>query len=114
MGVIQKQSVQSTAIIIFGFAIGAFNILILAPKVLTAEELGLTRLITDAGITLATLCTLGCIPVINKFSPFYRSYLKPGKNDLPFITLLVCLIGFLIVCIAGFIGKDFIVRKFSE
>src|SRR5688572_11788067 len=114
MGVIQKQSIQSTAIIIFGFAIGAFNILILAPKVLTAEEFGLTRLITDAGITLATLCTLGCIPVINKFSPFYNGYLKPGKNDLPFVTLMVCLIGFLIVCIVGYAGKDFIVRKFSE
>ena len=113
MGVIQKQSIQSTAIIVFGFAIGAFNILLLAPKVLTAEEFGLTRLITDAGITLATLCTLGCIPVINKFFPFYKSYLKPAKNDLPFVTLIVCLIGFLAICIVGYLGKDFIVRKFS-
>jgi O-antigen/teichoic acid export membrane protein len=114
MGVIQKQSVQSTAIIIFGFAIGAFNIIILAPKVLSAEEFGLTRLITDAGITLATLCTFGCIPVINKFSPFYKSYLKPGKNDLPFVTLMVCLIGFFVICVLGYLGKDFVVRKFSE
>lgn len=114
MGVIQKQSIQSTFIIIFGFVIGAFNILILAPKVLTAKELGLTRIITDAGITLATLCTLGSIPVINKFFPFYKSYLKPRKNDLPFITLIVCMIGFVVMCFAGYGAKDFIVRKFSE
>ena len=112
MGVIQKQSIQSTFIIIFGFVIGAFNILILAPKVLTAKELGLTRIITDAGITLSTLCTLGSIPVINKFFPFYKSYLKPRKNDLHFITLIVCMIGFVVMCFAGYGAKDFIVRKF--
>jgi O-antigen/teichoic acid export membrane protein len=114
MGVIQKQSIQSTFIIIFGFAIGAFNIIILAPKVITAKELGLTRIITDAGITLATMCTLGSIPVIYKFFPFYRSYLKPKKNDLPFVTLIVCMIGFVIMCFAGYAAKDFVVQKFSE
>lgn len=114
MGVIQKQSIQSTFIIVFGFAIGAFNLIIFAPKILTAKELGLTRIITDAGMTLAALCTLGCIPVINKFSPFYKSYLQPKKNDLPFITLMVCLIGFVVMCFAGYGAQDFIVRKFSE
>lgn len=114
MGVIQKQSIQSTFIIVLGFVIGAFNLIILAPKVLTAKELGLTRIITDAGITLATMCTLGVIPVINKFFPFYKGFLKPKKNDLPFITLIICMIGFVIMCFAGYEAKDFIVRKFSE
>ena len=114
MGVIQKQSIQSTFIIVFGFAIGAFNLIIFAPKILTARELGLTRIITDAGMTLAALCTLGCIPVINKFFPFYKSYLQPKKNDLPFITLVVCIIGFVIMCFAGYGARDFVVRKFSE
>ena len=114
MGIIQKQSIQSTGVIMFGFAIGAFNMIILAPKILTAEEIGLTRIITDAGVTLATLCTLGSIPIIIKFFPFYKSYLKPEKNDLPFVTLMVCLIGFLIMCVAGYAAKDIIARKFSE
>ena len=114
MGVIQKQSIQSTFINAFGFIIGAFNILILAPKFLTADEFGLTRIITEAGMTLAALCTLGCIPVVNKFFPFYKSYLKPKKNDLPFITLAVCITGFVIMCFAGYGAKDIVVRKFSE
>lgn len=113
MGIIQKQSIQSTIIILFGFAIGAFNMIIFAPKILTAEQLGLTRIITDAGITLATLCTLGSLPIIYKFFPFYKSYLPSAKNDLPFVTLLVCLAGFLIFCGAGYAAKDIIVRKFS-
>ncbi len=114
MSVIQKQSIRSTIVIMIGFAIGAVNIILLAPKVLTAEQLGLTRIITEAGITLATMCTLGSIPVINKFFPFYKSYLKPEKNDLPFITLVICLLGFIVMCSAGYVLKDIIVRKFSE
>lgn len=96
-----------------GFAIGAINIILIQPKVLTAEQYGLTRIITDAGLTLASLCTLGSIPVINKFFPFYKSYLSPKKNDLPFITLIICLLGFVIMVAAGFSLQDIIVRKFS-
>ena len=114
MGVIQKQSIQSTFIIILGFALGAFNTIVLAPKILSPEEFGLTRIITDAGTVLATMCTLGCLPVIYKFFPFYKSYLKPQKNDLPLITLVVCMIGFVVMCFAGYLAKDIIVQKFSE
>jgi O-antigen/teichoic acid export membrane protein len=113
MSVIQKQSIQSSVVIMIGFAIGAVNIILIAPKVLTAEQLGLTRIITDAGITLASMCTLGSLPVINKFFPFYKSYLTPEQNDLPFITLVVCLAGFIVMCGAGYALQDIIVRKFS-
>ncbi|HZG70468.1 MAG TPA: hypothetical protein VEY51_02945, partial [Chondromyces sp.] len=87
--------------------------IVFAPKILTAEEIGLTRIITDAGLTLATMCTLGSLPVIYKFFPFYKSYLKTERNDLPFITLMICLVGFVLMCVAGYAVKDIIVRKFS-
>ena len=114
MGTIQRQSIQSSIVIMIGFAVGAVNLILLAPKVLTAEQLGLTRLITASGITLASMCTLGSLPVINKFFPFYKSYLPPDKNDLPFITLVVCLLGFVVMCLVGYALRDLIVRKFSE
>src|SRR3982750_3321162 len=98
MGIIQKQSIRSTIGISIGFVIGAFNLLILAPKILTTEQLGLTRLITDLGITLATLCTFGSLPVVYKFFPFYKSHLPAKKNELPFITISVCFAGFIIMC----------------
>lgn len=114
MGIIQKQSIQSSVVILIGFAIGAINIIVLAPKLLTVEQLGLTRIISDAALTLSNLATIGCIPVIYKFIPFYRSYLPKEKNDLPFVTLIICLIGFLVVCFCGYLAKDIIVRKYSE
>lgn len=114
MSIIQKQSISSSIVIMIGFAIGAINLLLIQPKILTPEQYGLTRVITEAGVTLASMCTLGSMPVINKFFPFYKSYLKPKDNDLPFITLSICLIGFVIVCLLGYGAKDIIVRKFSE
>lgn len=114
MGIIQKQSIRSSLLIFVGFALGAFNILFLAPKILTAEQLGLTRMITDVGLTLATFCTLGSIPVIYKFSPFYKAYLPSRKNDLPFITLVTCIIGFIIICIVGYFFRDLIIRKYTD
>src|SRR3954462_11530029 len=113
MGIIQKQSIQSTVVIMFGFVIGALNMILLAPKFLTATELGLTRIITDAGLTLATMCTFGSLPIIYKFFPFYKSRLTAKQNDLPFLTLMVCLVGFVIMCLVGYACKDIIVRKFS-
>jgi O-antigen/teichoic acid export membrane protein len=113
MGIVQKQSIRSSLFIFLGFGIGAVNILILFPKYLSAEQLGLTRVVMDTGLTLATLCTLGAIPVINKFFPFHKTYLNPQKNDLPLLTLIICLTGFALMCAAGFLFKDFIIRKFG-
>ncbi|WP_147314009.1 lipopolysaccharide biosynthesis protein [Deminuibacter soli] len=113
MGIIQKQSIRSTFIIMFGFALGAFNILLLAPQILTAEQLGLTRMITDIGLTMATFCTFGSLPVIYKFFPFYQSYLPAKKNDLPFVTLVICLLGFTLMLIIGHFLKPVIIRKYS-
>ncbi|MES1222967.1 MAG: hypothetical protein ABUT20_46170, partial [Bacteroidota bacterium] len=114
MGIIQKQSIRSTIGISIGFAIGAFNLLVLQKYILTTEQLGLTRLITDLGITLATLCTLGSLPVVYKFFPFYKNHLPAEKNDLAFTSFMVCFIGFVLMCIAGYALKGAIVQKFSS
>lgn len=114
MGIIQKQSIRSSIFIVIGFMIGAFNMLVLYPKFLTQGELGLTRAMLDISLTLSTLCTLGTVPVIYKFFPFYSYYLKDKKNDLPFITALACTIGFCLVVIFGVVFKDFIVRKLGK
>lgn len=113
MGIIQKQSIRSSVIIMAGFALGAFNILLLAPKVLTTEQIGLTRMITDTGLTMATFCTFGSLPVIYKFFPFYQSYLPNKKNDLPFLTFIVCMLGFVLLLVLGNFLKPLIIRKYS-
>jgi O-antigen/teichoic acid export membrane protein len=114
MGIVRKQSFISSIFIYLGFAIGALNTAYFFPKFFTTEQLGLTKLLVEIAAILATFCTLGSATATVKFFPFYKSYLPAKKNDLPFITLLSCIIGcVLFLCLLPFL-KDFIIRKFSR
>lgn len=114
MGVIQQQGTKSSIFLLIGFAIGAVNTIFLFPKLFSQEEFGLTRALIDSATILSSLATLGSLPVIYKFYPFYRSHTKPKENDLPFITAVVCLTGFLLICLVGYVFKDFIIRKLGK
>jgi O-antigen/teichoic acid export membrane protein len=111
---IQKQSIKSFLVIGIGFILGAVNFLILFPRILSKEEIGLTRLIMDIGLVLGTLATLGVIPVIYKFFPFYRHHLSKKENDLPFLSLLVTGIGCLLITVIAICFKAPIVAMFAK
>ncbi|NSL85503.1 hypothetical protein ECE50_001580 [Chitinophaga sp. Mgbs1] len=83
------------------------------PKIFSQEQIGLTRVLIDVCTLLATVASLGAVPVINKFFTFYNYYLKPDHNDLPKLTLLVSLVGYILFFLFTVIFKDLIVRKFS-
>jgi O-antigen/teichoic acid export membrane protein len=97
-----------------GFLIGAVNLLVLFPMFFSKNDQGLVRAMLDIGATLSVFCTLGTLPVIYKFYPFYNHYLGPKKNELPFITLIINLIGFSLLLIIGWQQKDFIIRKLGK
>ena len=114
MGIIQQQSIRSSIFIFIGFIVGAINILVLFPLFFSQPEIGMTRALMDISITLSTLATFGSLPVIYKFYPFYKDYLAQNKNDLPFITALICFVGFIAVLVSGFIFEDFFIRKLGK
>lgn len=114
MGIVRKQSFISSIYIYLGFAIGALNTVYLFPKYFTAEEFGLTKLLTDVAMMIGMFCTLGSATATVKFFPFYKSYLPAKKNDLPFITVLTCVIGCLLFLAITPFCKELIIRKFSK
>ena len=116
MGIIRKQSLQSTIFIYIGFAIGALNVLVLFPnqKYFTLEEFGLTKMLLDVSLLIATLCTLGASPAVVKFYPFYNSYLPEKKNDLPFWTFLLLVLGCLLFLAVMPFFKEMILKKYGE
>jgi len=114
MGIIQKQGVKSSFFIMIGFLIGAVNLLVLFPLFFSKTDQGLIRAIIDIGATLSVFCTLGSLPVVYKFFPFYNQYLGPKKNELPFLTLAVNFIGFGLLLLLGWQQKDFIIRKLGK
>ena len=87
MGIIQKQGVKSSFFIMMGFLIGAVNLLVLFPMFFSKNDQGLVRAMLDIGATLSVFCTLGTLPVIYKFYPFYNHYLGPKKKRAPFYHL---------------------------
>ncbi len=116
MGIIRKQSLQSSIFIYIGFTIGALNILVLFPneKYFTLDQFGLTKILVDVALLIAMLCTVGTCPATVKFYPFYQSYLPKKKNDLPFITLLGVITGCLLFIVLMPFLKDSILRKYGE
>jgi len=116
MGIIRKQSLQSSIFIYIGFAIGALNILVLFPneRYFTIAEFGLTKVLVDVSLLIAMLCTLGTYPAIVKFSPFYSSYLPKKENDFPFLTLITVVLGCLLFTFIMPFCKNIIVRKYGE
>ncbi len=114
MGIIQKQGIKSSYFIFLGFLIGAINLLVLFPMFFSKNDQGLVRAMIDIGATLSVFCTLGTLPVVYKFYPFYNHYLGTNKNELPFITLIINLLGFGILLLIGWNNKDFIIRKLGK
>jgi O-antigen/teichoic acid export membrane protein len=111
---IQRQSIISTIIIFAGFGFGALNLLVLQKWLLTTEQWGLTRVITEAAVLLANFATLATPAVTAKFMPFYRRYLPAEKNDLPFITTVIYICGLAITILLMLVFQPALIKVFGR
>jgi O-antigen/teichoic acid export membrane protein len=66
------------------------------------------------GSMMMAFASLGMPSYIFKFYPYYKDNLPEKKNDMLTWSLLVTLIGFFLVIIAGIVFKQIIIRKFGE
>lgn len=113
MSNIRRQSIISSVIIYFGFALGFVNTYLFTKEgSFTAAQYGIvSTFIAIANIMLA-FANLGAPSVIYKFYPYYKDNLTEKKNDLITWALFTCTIGFCLVIIAGVIFKDIVVQKY--
>ena len=95
MGVIKRQGIKNTIITYIGILIGAVNIIFIQPKLLTPEELGLTRLLYDFAYIIGLAVPLGLPNIIVKFFPFFKDR-NLKHNGFAGIILIVFLVGFII------------------
>lgn len=113
MGVIKRQGIKNTIITYTGILIGAINIIFIQPKLLTPEELGLTRLLYDFAYLIGLAVPLGLPNIIVKFFPFFKD--KDNKhNGFAGFVLLVFFIGFIISAICLLIFKPGITGYYQE
>lgn len=111
---IQRQSILSTIVIFAGFGFGALNLIVLQPQILTTEQWGMTRVVTEIAVLMASFATLGTTSVIAKFFPFFKRYLPDDKNDLTSLTLMVFSAGLLLTILTLWIAKPYMVYLFGK
>lgn len=95
MGVIKRQGIKNVIITYIGIIIGAINIIFIQPKLLSPEELGLTRLLFDFAYIIGLAVPLGLPNIIVKYFPFFRDHENKHHGFAGFV-LLVFFIGFVL------------------
>lgn len=115
MSQVRKQSIISTIFVYGGFLIGFFSTYLFTRQgsVFTTSEYGLTNIFMAVGNIMFAFANLGTLAVGYKFYPYYNDNLPKKKNDLLTLTLLVSIVGFCCVILAGIVFKDLVIRKFG-
>ncbi|MDE3253231.1 MAG: lipopolysaccharide biosynthesis protein, partial [Bacteroidota bacterium] len=117
MGNIRKQTIISSLLIYVGFLIGALNMYMYTRTgtgSFLLEQYAITRIFFDFSQIMLAFGSLGIIPVIYKFYPYYSDNLEKEKIDIISWALLLSLLGILFVLLIGYYGKPLFIRKYSE
>jgi len=110
MSTIRRQSIISSFIVYFGFALGFLNTYLFTKQGgLTKEQFGLTNTFVAIANIMYSVASLGMPNYIWKFFPYYKAHLPKQKNDQFTWALLFTCIGFLVMTIIGLIFKPLII-----
>lgn len=114
MSNIRRQSIISSIIVYFGFALGFFNTWLFAREGgFPQSQYGLINVFIAVGNVIFAFANLGMHAYIYKFFPYYNDNLHPRKNDMVSVALGVSMIGFLIIVISGLVFKSYVIRKYG-
>ena len=98
MGIIAKQSIQGTIVTYLGVAVGFVTTFFVLTRFLSAEDIGLSRVLIDAATLFVGLAQLGTSSSIIRFYPYFsnkeQGAKSQGDHGFFFWTLIVPLIGF--------------------
>lgn len=114
MQTLRKQTILSSIFMIMGFVFGGLTILLYTKYgVLTKEQVGLTKVMVDFSSLAVAFSSLGLLPVLYKFYPYYNDNLPSRKNELFTIIFSFCIIGFVLFCAVGYFIKPIVIKKYN-
>lgn len=112
MSTIRRQSIISSIVVYFGFALGFLNTYLFTRQGgLTKEQFGLTQTFIAFASVMYSISSLGMPSYVGKFFPYYKAHLPNKKNDQLSWALLFTCIGFLAVTLLGIASKHIIIDK---
>lgn len=113
MGIIARQSIKGTIATYIGTAIGFVTVFFILTKYLTAEEVGLTRVLIDSATLFSSLALLGTSSSTLRFYPHFKDDSR-NQQGLYFWTLVIPFVGFLLFLGFFFLLKGLIIRAFVD
>jgi O-antigen/teichoic acid export membrane protein len=112
MSTIRKQSIISSVVVYFGFALGLFNTYLFTRQGgFTEGQYGLTNTFIAFANIMFSVASLGMPAYISKFFPYYHAHEKKETNDQITWALLISCAGFLIVILLGIGFKDHLIDR---
>ena len=115
MSQIRRQSIISSVMVYFGFALGFFNTWLFTKEGgFSKEQYGLTGIFIAVANLMFSLANFGMPSYIFKFYPYYNDNLDKKRNDILTWALMMSLVGFCFVVIGGIYFKDLIIYKFGK
>ena len=114
MGIIARQSLRGTIATYIGVAIGFVTTFFVLTRFLTAEEIGLARVLIDSATLLVGLAQLGCTSAIIRFFPYFKEKEDTNYHGFFFWTLIIPLVGFLFFALVFWLCRTPIEHWFGE
>ncbi|WP_028786776.1 oligosaccharide flippase family protein [Terrimonas ferruginea] len=115
MSTIRRQSIISSVVIYLGFAIGFVNTFFFTKDGwFTPEQYGLTSIFVAVATLMTSFATMAMPAYIYKFYHYYNDHLSPKKSDMVAWSILLGIIGFILVMVAGIVFKPLVIRKFGS
>jgi O-antigen/teichoic acid export membrane protein len=113
MGIIQRQSIKGSIYSYIGAILGFVNLAILAPKIFSTDQIGLTQVLVSVATIFAQLGTLGFNSVTSRLFPYFRSK-EDQHHGFLYIQTLVAIAGFVLMLIIYFLLRGYLIEKNLE
>ena len=111
MGVIQRQGIKNTISSYLGILLGFVSLIIIQPKFLKPEVIGMARVLFAFSTLVASFIPLGISNVTIKYFPAFKND-KNGHHGFFGFILIFPLIGFLFASVCLLVFKQFIIAQY--
>jgi O-antigen/teichoic acid export membrane protein len=113
LGIVRKQSIQSSIILLTGAVLGFVNKGPLFTNFMSEEEVGLANLLLTTAIMFAQFSSMGFVNVSLKYFPYFKDKQRDHHGFLAWI-LSIPLLGFLFITLHFLLFKPWIVHLYEE
>lgn len=113
MGIIQRQGLKNTIVTFAGLLLGFASLLYIQPHFLSAEEIGLTRVLFSLSSLVGVFLPLGIGTITVRYFPVFRNE-KNGHNGFFGLILLFMFTGMVVMFTTLLLAKGYFIQTYQQ